>query len=504
MKFLSIFVLLIVTLLSATSVVQSQIGTYPNGGFYLGLGSNFLSKIGSELTTNINAQLNSYPIADMSGDDGGIKYDITSIKQSVSLSQFYYEQNDVNTYSIGFDNVQFTIKTNYKVCKHVGDQDADLCEHGDITIASTVAGIKIWSIMNLDFNQSPAILSSQSVGTFLPNANAISYSAHCTSRVCDHTHDISNKIASQFVQDVTSAANIQINANCDKYKSLIPSLENLNFAYGGNDFFLDTSGRLVESNTDKSSITPTMTLALNGGVVVKKSNGQYVYPTKQPTSTPSASTLEGFTSDVSLVLTPYLFETLVDGVLNCALPMTIDQLPSESPVQLNTSDPFFSQIAPGLAAEYPDLAITVLLDTPNIEAVFINSSGITLYNTSLVASFMVDINGTKTQVFGVEFSINVDLDAQFTQIGQAINISTTIKSLDASAFIQNTIVGSVDTDGFIQLIQLMQSVVSIPPMAINNPSKTYTITYTNTFYGDQLIQLDFNIDNAETNKIKIN
>jgi len=482
--------------------VYSQIGDYPPAGMYVGLSSTFLNSIGAEITQKVNAQLNAYPIPDSSGDDDKIKYDITSVKQNVALSQFFFNQYDSTTYVVGFENAQFTIKANYKVCKHVGDQDVDLCEHGDLTIASQVSGIKIFATITLDFNQGTPTLHAVDVAISTPNANAISYSAHCQSRVCDHTHEISDKVSSQFEPAVETGALTQLNEAFIKLIPLIPVLENLNFAYAGNDFEMDVHGSLVESQTDKSSLTPTMTLALNGGVVVKKSNGDLVYPTKQPTFIPPTQYIEDLTSQVSVTITPYLFETLLDGVLNSALPMTIDKAPASSPVQLNTNDPFFSQTAPGLTTKYPNKPITVYLHNPLTEQVIINQTGITFVNTSLIAEFEVD----NTQVFSIQFSFNVDLDASFKQVGQAVNVTTSIKGIEANAFVQESSVGSVDTSGFIQLIQLLQTVISIPPMAIKNPSTTYSLSFVKDTFYNGLVQLDFNIDNVfntQNNKILI-
>ncbi|KAN0025393.1 hypothetical protein ACTFIU_003654 [Dictyostelium citrinum] len=492
---MKLFILIVLSICLA--LVNSQQGVYPNSGVYVSLNSNFIATFGNEFTQTVQNQINAYPVANVDGKTGKVSYSVTNIHQSVQLGDFFFQQTGVNTYNIGWNSVTFTITTDYQGCYKIGGfKKLSICEKGDIKINSQ-ATLSLSVAMTIDFTQSTPTISCSGTTLNVP-ANGINYNVHCSSKVCDKTHDITNEIASKFVPSVESGMTTEINNNVGKYLSLFPSLRDMNMEYNGNEFYLDSRGSIVESSQG-SGLTPTMVLALNGGIVVKNSAGQYIYPTQSPSSVPSEQAVEDFQTDIAVTLTPFLFESLADAMFESALPMTItpSEVPSASPVHLNTSDPFFNQTAPGLTAKYPNSAINVEITSPTTQTmVSINSTGVLVSLHSIPVNFIVN----DETVFQILFNFNIELTPALSQSGNGISVTGTLDKLNALVSVGSTNVGDVDVSGFVQLIELAQGLVKIPTITIQNPLTTYSLSDLTLTDGDQYIQILGNLQQVSTMK----
>ncbi|KAM9971044.1 hypothetical protein ACTFIW_011018 [Dictyostelium discoideum] len=490
---LFIFIILSICL----ALVNSQQGVYPDSGVYVSLNSNFLATFGNEFTQTIQNQINSYPVANVNGKTGKVSYSVTNIQQSVQLGEFFFQQTGVNTYNIGWNSVTFTITTDYQGCYKIsGFKKLSICEKGDIKINSQ-ATLSLSIAMTIDFTQSTPTISCSSTTLNVP-ANGINYNVHCSSKVCDKTHDITNEIASKFVPSVESGMTTEINNNVGKYLSLFPSLRDMNMEYNGNEFYLDSRGTIVESSQGSGGVlTPTMVLAMNGGIVVKNSAGQFIYPTQSPSSLPSEEAVEDFQTDIAVTLTPYLFESLVDAMFESALPMTItpSEVPSESPVHLNTSDPFFNQTAPGLTGKYPNSPIDVEIISPSSSQtmVSVNSTGVLVILNSIPVNFIVN----DETVFQILFNFNIELTPALSQSSNGISVTGTLDKLNALVSVGSTSVGDIDVSGFVQLIELAQGLVKIPTITIQNPLTTYSLSDLSLSIGDQYIQILGNLQQQQ-------
>ncbi|KAK5574566.1 hypothetical protein RB653_009819 [Dictyostelium firmibasis] len=497
---MKLFILIILSIFLAT-FVNSQQGVYPDSGVYVSLNSNFLGTFGNQLTQNVQNQINSYAVANVNGNDGKISYSVTNIRQSVQLGDFFYQQTGANTYNIGWNSVTFTISTDYQGCYKIGGiKKLSVCEKGNVNIDSQ-ATLSLSVSMTIDFTQSTPTITCTSTTLNVP-ANGINYSVHCTSRVCDKTHDITNEIASKFVPSVESGMTTAINNNVGNYLSLFPSLRDLNMEYNGNEFYLESTGSIVESS-ESSGLTPTMIMALNGGIVVKNSAGQFIYPTQSPSGLPNQQAVENFQTDIAVTLTPYLIESLADAMFESGLPMTItpSEVPLESPVHLNTSDPFFNQTAPGLNAKYPNSDINVEIVAPIQQtSVSINSTGILMNINSIPVNFIVN----DETVFQIIFSFSAELTPALSQSGNSISVSGTLDKLVSYVSVGSTIVGDIDVSGFTDLIQLAQGLIKVPTISIQNPLTTYSLSSLSLTNNDQFIQILGNLSPISTTKINLN
>ncbi|KYR01193.1 hypothetical protein DLAC_02310 [Tieghemostelium lacteum] len=491
---------IILSILLFISLVVCQPGEVISSGLYVGINSNFLQTFTLEATTNIQNYINSMKLADISGSDGHIKYQITSIQQSVTLKDFFYKQYQSSfDYAVGFNDVSFTIHTDYQVCYKIGiNKQLEICEHGKVTIQST-ATISLYSNITLDFYSSQTTVKSTGTLMNVPS-KGISYSVSCDSRVCDKTGEIRDKIQDAFVPDVQTSITNGINTNSEKFESLFPNLRPLNYkTTSGDSFLLNSEGILVESNGKSSNpLTPTMIMNLQGGIVVSTSKGGLHYPSQTPIFKPEFSDLEDFTSDMQFTLCPFLFESFVGAMFFSDLPMefTPKEVPPASPVTLNTSDPFFLQSVPGLA-KYPNQPITVQLsETDILPTVIINSTGLTVNGTMLRGDFIFPMDGKPQTAFSVQFIMDIELKLAVTLLRTGeVNISSTIVNMVPNAYEIGSQVGQVDVTGFIQLLQLFASVAKVPTFTLQNPTK-YPITSIDLTYSNQYIQLNTNFKSS--------
>ncbi|EGC28950.1 hypothetical protein DICPUDRAFT_84992 [Dictyostelium purpureum] len=496
---------LFVSLLLLSICINSSYGfSYPEEGAYVGINSNFISILTNEFTSLFQNQINSFQVPDISGSVGSDKYDFSSISQSVQLSGFYYTQTGSGQYQIGFQSITFSIHTDFKACVHkmVDGKQIDLCEHGNVKINSQ-ATISSTSNVNVVFDTSSPSLTCLSTTINVPS-NGINYEVDCTSRICDKTHDIRDKIEQDFIPQVQTSVTTAINGMISKYETFFTTLKPLNILFKGNELFVNSEGYLIQSNISSASLTPTLLYAINGGVVVKNSNGQYIYPSQSPNTLPSYIAVEQFSSDVSVVLTPFFFESLVDAGLDIMLPFEIteEMVPPSSPIHLNTSDPFFNQTAPGLTAKYPNSLISVSLNSPAPPTVSLNQTGIFI-RTAISADFYVESLNTKE--FSVVFSFGIELTPTLKQVSNGFNISATLDTIDVySALVSFSSVGDVDTTGFIQLIQLIQGFIQVPMVTIQNPLTTFSITSLSFSDNNQYIQILLNLSKDMLSQIKIN
>ncbi|EGC33796.1 hypothetical protein DICPUDRAFT_56266 [Dictyostelium purpureum] len=470
------------------NVAFSQTGNYPAAGLYVGISSTFLANEGNALTEYAENKIENTPFNDISGNSGGVSYNFHGFKVAITLDGIFYNELNEGVFQIGWDTVSFNLQWNYHICDHV-------CEDGTVTVF-TQQGSTVSVATNLDvvFNTtSTTITAVSSEMTF--DQGAVSLKVHCYNTICIiPVSKIANEVASQFVTQVQNGITNGINENTPTIEALLNPIRQLPEQLpGGNSLWVNLEGQLVESS-DTSTYTPTLTAAFNGGIILENSDGNFIYPTQNPTFVPTASQLESFTSDYCISATGFFFESVLDAGFASVFPLTItpSEVPAASPVQLNTSDGFFSSVAPGLAS-YPNQPIQVNLYSPVTPIVSMNSTGIALLNFELSADFVVINDGNPFTAFSTQFLIDAELGSKiYTLSSTQFSLNSTLISMYPNATILSSTIGSVDPSGFVQLMQMFQAVIKIPSFAYTVPS-TYSLSNLNLSFNNQLMQITLDL-----------
>ncbi|KAM9996107.1 hypothetical protein ACTFIY_002288 [Dictyostelium cf. discoideum] len=496
-----IIILLVISILFEIVIPSSVDGNYPAGGLYFGVSSNFLVGESEKFTQYVQDELLAMELPNQSGDSDGVQYSFTHFKLALNLQDFFYAQLGPGVFQMGWDTIEFNLQWEYEICvKKV----VKLCESGTITVyTASGQSVSLGTTLDVLFNSSNAKIEATS--TVMPfEAGAVVASVHCTDSVClIPINDIVSEVSSQFVSQVTNGVTKAINDKAPSIEQLFTPIKQIPITMdSGNRYWIDLEGCLVEANYSSNSPS-TITAAINGGIVLENTDGNFVYPTQTPSYIPYDSQMESFTSDYCITITGYFIETLLDAVLVPEFPMTIQpsQIPASSPVQLNTSSDFFSGIAPNLTSKYPNVGIQVNLMPPTIPTVTINSSAIILTDFEISTSFLVlTDNDDAIPVFNVLFKFDAEIQTTvYTDSVSVFSLNSTLLSITPNVTITDSTVGSVDATGFVQLIEMAQSIIKIPSITYPVPSK-YSITNVNSQLGDQIIQLTFDLIENSTNQ----
>ncbi|KAN0024777.1 hypothetical protein ACTFIV_009186 [Dictyostelium citrinum] len=502
---INFILILVISIFFEITLSSSVDGNYPAGGLYFGVSSNFLASESEKFTQYVQNELLSMDLPDQSGDSDGVQYSFTHFKLALDLQDFFYAQFGSGVFQMGWDTITFNLQWEYEICvKKV----VKVCESGTITVYTTSGqSVSLGTTLDILFNTSNAKIEATT--TVMPfESGAVVASVHCTDSVClIPINDIVSEVSSQFVSQVTNGVTKAINDKAPSIEQLFTPIKQIPITMNsGNQYWIDLEGCLVEANYSSNSPS-TITAAINGGIVLENTDGNYVYPTQTPSYVPYDSQMESFTSDYCVTITGYFIESLLDAVLVPEFPMTINpnQVPQASPVQLNTSDDFFSGVAPNLTAKYPNLGIQVNLMPPTIPTVTINSSAIILTDFEISTSFLVLTNDGAIPVFNILFKFNAEISTTvYTDSVSVFSLNSTLLSITPNVTITDSNVGSVDASGFLQLIEIVQSVIKIPSITYPVPSK-YSITNVNSQLGDQIIQLTFDlVENSNNLKKSVN
>ncbi|KAF2074955.1 hypothetical protein CYY_003740 [Polysphondylium violaceum] len=484
-----IFVLAIVAI-TLISYVQCQ---YPAAGVYVGINENFLAQAGQDLSNYAQTKLENYPFQDISGSSSQVKYTFHDFKLSINFADFYYAQASSSQYAVGWENVQYQLQWNYHICAKTVFNP---CEDGTITVFTTSANnpVNVEATLNVNTEQDPISVSA-SATTMNFNSGAIQVNVHCSNSICViPVGDIANEVAQNFVTDACNGITTAINDMAPTIDSLFNPIRVLPFTFGnkGYQYLLNAEGEIVVSSG--SGYTPAITAALQGGIIVKTPSGSY-YPSQNPTYVPESSQLEGFSQDYMLSFSGYFFESLFDAAFSSVMPMTIipSEVPAASPVTLNTSDPFFTGVAPGLS-QYPGLGIQVSIHSPVSPVATIDANGVTLNGTTLLGDFIIMDESSPLTAFTVQFDIDGQINTEVHMPSTSeVSLNTTIVSSNPNATIISSAVGPVDPTGFVQLLQMFLSVMKLPSFTYNVPS-AYNLEYIDITYQSQLVQILVDIE----------
>jgi len=487
----SILFVLALFAITLISFVQSQ---YPAAGVYVGINENFLASAGQDLSNYAQNKLENYPFQDISGSSSSVKYTFHNFKLSINFNDFYYAQASSSQYQIGWENVQYTLTWNYHICAKTVFNP---CEDGTITVFTTDPNnpVNVASNVNINMDQDPiSVSATNTVMNF--NQGAIQVNVHCSNSICViPVGDIANEVAQNFVTDACNGITTAINDMAPNIESLINPIRVLPFSFGdkGYQYLLNAEGEIVVSSS-QSGYTPALTGALQGGIIVKTPSGSY-YPSQSPSYTPDSSQLEGFTQDYMISFSGYFFESLFDAAFSTLMPMSItpSEVPAASPVQLNTSDPFFSGVAPGLSA-YPGLGISINIHSPVSPVATIDSTGVILNGTSLIGDFIIMDDSSPLTIFTLQFDIDAEISTQVHMVSSSeVSLNSTILSSNPNATIISSAVGDVDASGFVQLLQMFLSVMKLPSFAYAVPS-AYNLEYIDITYQSQLVQILLDVE----------
>ncbi|EGG17296.1 hypothetical protein DFA_08289 [Cavenderia fasciculata] len=489
------FLLVVAVLVSQT--VLGQIPYNPSG-IYIGLSDLLIRDVGSQITTEVQNTFNSYAIPSQSGSSSSADYTFSNFQQSLALDEFFLIQGTTDTaFELGWQNIGFNVKWNYHICAKT---IFNPCEDGWIQVyTNSNSSDPIVLGTSFTFDYTTQQVSFQAINTtMLFNQGTISIFVQCTNSICViPVDDIASMVANEFIPTVTEGVTNELNSYASKIEAMwVDPQYKLDFSVNGNDFYLDLTGSIIESS-NRSVMTPTMTIQFAGTSQVSTSSGTVnTYPV-QPTDVPDRSLLENFDTDMAFTLTPYIFESLAYLPFESIFPITLSpsEVPSSSPVQLNTSDSFFSQVAPGLSA-YPNLGLQVTLTAgSSLPSASINSSGVTLSNIQFIGQFDILASSGPIDAFTVEFIVAIDLKSNATvgDIPNQILLATTLVGLSPAALVTNTNIGTVDETGFVQLLQMLQGVIVIPTFTVTAPP-AMEFYMLNVYYDTDVLQIQADLN----------
>eukprot|EP01133_Synstelium_polycarpum_P007897 gene7897-9271_t len=394
----------------------------------------------------------------MSGSSSSGSYKFDNFQVQVALDSFFMTQQAgtpvVNGF--GWNDVTFKLQWNYKIC---ADDIFNPCENGDIQVYTQTNDSSLVNLLisyNMDFStDTPSFQALSSVFSF--DQGDVEIYVHCSNTICIiPVDDIANMVANDFIPDVTTAITNAINAMAPKIEAAITPMKQLPITFGENTYIMNFEGELVQSANITADIIPVLTIAANGALITKTPSGQ-VAPTFSPSVVPSSSVIENFDTDSCLSLAPFFFESLIFAGGVSVLPLTVNpnEVPAASPVHLNTSDGFFTSVAPGLSS-YPDLGVQVSIHSLVAPTVTFNESGIGFSQLEITADFTM-LSATPQLAFTVLFSIDFEIMTTANLINpSAFSLNNTLVTLVPNASITTSNVGAVDPSGFVQLIQMVQ------------------------------------------------
>ncbi|EFA85178.1 hypothetical protein PPL_02178 [Heterostelium album PN500] len=443
-------------------------GEYGASGLYLGISPDIIAGLGSSLTTALTNYAENYNIPDQSGSSGGTSYRFSSFQISLNLDEFFLNQSN-QVFSAGWANTQFKIQWNYHICVNT---IFNPCENGYIQVYTTnitpTDTVTLTTELTFDYSTSTPVATAQSTELTFSDG-LVQIFVQCTNAICIvPVDDIANMVANDFVPTLTTGITNELNTMLPTFTNRIHPILTMPTTLNGYTLQMDLTGSLVQAFTG-SGLTPLQTAQLLGELTATK-DGNTITPPFQPAFVPEASTLENLQGPLEFTITPYLIQSLMYTGLNTMLPITINpsEVPAASPVQLNTSDSFFSGVAPGLSS-YPNLGLQLDVSIPQqIPQVSFNSTGI-------FASFDIGFGFTILSnppmfAFAVDIATQMEIYTDVNAISiSTIEFSSKLLNLIPNATITSSAVGDVDPTGFDQLVQMLQSAIAIPTFNATMP-----------------------------------
>ncbi|EFA79933.1 hypothetical protein PPL_06754 [Heterostelium album PN500] len=457
-------IILLLSLLFSTQICYCQPGNYSAAGY----------------TAKLVDYINSYHIPDISGTSGSISYTFSSVTINLDLDGFFFNQ-DPTSFFIGWADTEFKITFNYHVCEVI-------CESGYVNIYTTSENITLSTELILDYSTYIANFNLTQT-TIDSDKGDIVIEAHCTDTIClIPVGDISNAISNSFVPTLTNGITNGLNEYLEAPQNYIYTFIKLPESFNDVTFQIDCTGQLVEASNSPSYYPPQMTAEFMGTVFA--SINETVVPVPfSPNYIPDTSYLENIDAPIVVTLTPYIFQSVVYTGLAVLLPVTVqpNEIPAASPIKLNTSDSFFSSIAPGLL-QYPNLGLLLNVSSNNyIPTVTINATGMTV-EVAVEADFTI-LSQPLQYAFGVKIDLQVEIVNDVTVLNSTtIELSSKILNIVPSSSITYSNVGQVDPTGFNQLVQMVEGFIKVPSFNITLPSQIQISNTTINFY-DNIIQI---------------
>eukprot|EP01112_Ceratiomyxa_fruticulosa_P010924 TRINITY_DN2915_c0_g2_i1.p1 TRINITY_DN2915_c0_g2~~TRINITY_DN2915_c0_g2_i1.p1 ORF type:complete len:543 (-),score=117.49 TRINITY_DN2915_c0_g2_i1:148-1614(-) len=444
------------SLLVSQSLVSAQ--SYPASGVYLYLGESILTVLSQDFTASVMNAINAYTdTPPYSGSGSGVDFTFSSFQYDIYLGDMSWGYGyEPSSAQIDWTPFTFTITFNYHICSTDWPHP---CEDGWVKIYTTDNNVILESVIVFDYTGATVYLNDSFAGLAFQQGDINIY-VQCTNSICVISpSDIANAIAQNFVATFQRSVEKVVNDVIrDKFND-IELFRPINLKDGTLDIDLDGEFYIVQTFDSTPPVIFT-----SSGAVVENSDGDIIFPPFEPSIVPD-TVLENSTYEANIYFTPYVIDcafwsmgTL--GELNAEL--TPNEVPKSSPVQLNTNDPFFSSVVPGLS-KYPNMNITVDVTYLQTLPAYIDNEGIHPGgNFSLAFSLTSDTKPDLQNAWVLGVGIILDLELKASLIDQNFTFSFLLKNETSSVTVISSQVGDVITEGFVQLFQLL--IQAVPPV----------------------------------------
>jgi len=483
--------LLVVVLLVVSALGQTVL---PPSGLYLSLSNVALSSSAVDISGDLMNEVNQYTAwPPESGSSSSASYTFQNWKVAIALVAPQWKVIGTNELAIGWKEFNFTIEADYHVCSTSWPNP---CEDGNLYIYTTDTHTQLFIDVVMDLDLSPPFVNVTASTLSFTN-NGIEIYVQCTNTFClIPVDDIAQAVADNFVTVFTGAVGKA--AETALLKHIASFKTEFTFADG-----------LALDLRNNWWILPGNTGGENGLIFVPSSGGFYTdvagaenFPPFPPAFTPPQSYLQWPNQDIDIVITEYFFQSLtwsLAGLKFFDKTITSSEVPSSSPVQLNTADQFFQQVVPGLT-QFPHMDLTVTTTLVSVSIPTIDTAGLHVDGTNITMEFSLSNSSyshagwTLSVVFNVDMWVNATIPAA----GNTIMFNSSITNFTAEVEVVSSAVGNVTASGFATLFQLLESVVKAPGFVMKLPSSFTASNPSLTFFSQYIgFGADFGMDDAE-------
>ena len=302
--------------------------------------------------------------------------------------------------------------------------------------------------------------------------------------------DIAQSVAKNFLPTFQTEMQKTLNLEFNKILSDILLLKKIQLEANA-EIILDLEG--AWSLLPDGSHTPGILISPTG-MFLSDVNNNIVNPPFQDNYTVPANVLNNPPRELMIYVTPFFLETSFwavnyIGFFNRTL--TDADVPSSSPVHLDTNDGFFQSAAPGLT-KYPNLNLTVSTSFSNTPYFYMNTTGLYAYEAKLELEFNI-VNESKIiqKAFAIQINLNLNLNSSLNQIKNKFFLNSTIINHSEIVTTTFTNVGPIVSDAFSQLVDLIFSIITFPGFALPIPP-SLTISAQELAYGPNYLQIGMN------------
>lgn len=475
-------------LLSVFFVSLSLSQSIPPSGLDIILSSAALGSTAQLYTDSIVNDINSYTgWQSISGSGSSASYTFSNWKVAIAAEYPQWKDVGATEFLLGWREFNFTIESTYHVCDNSWPNP---CEDGNMYVYTTDPYTKLYLDTILDMDQTPIFINVTTTDLDFRNKGIMIY-VQCTDTFClIPVDDIAQAVAENFVtlfqNAVAAAARKELEKFTGEFKTEFTAADGLGLDVEMNWFLIpgDTGGE-------------------NGVIFVPDAGGFFTNisetitnPPFGPAFAPPTSYLFNTSQDLTIVVTEYLFSSLTWAMGNAGLydkTITSSEVPSASPVQLNTDDAFFLQVVPGLSV-YPHMDITITTSLITVSVPTIDGDGLHVWGTNMTFDFALSNSSYSTHGWTLSNIFDIDFEVAAEASGNMIIFNATMTNFSSTVTVLQSSCGTISGSGFSTLYQLLSSQLKFPGFVMTLPA-TVSVSNPSVEYYDQYMAfgLDFGI-----------